>query len=81
MFIFYLLLVIVESDHFKILILYAFFMKYLLVYLFLCFFSLGSCSTAADSFQVYCAIILLGVGAAHLEKYEVIVVTIWPFSG
>ena len=45
------------------------------------FFSLGSCSTAADSFKVQCAIILLGVGAVLLEKCDVIVVTILPFSG
>ena len=56
-------------------------MKCLLVYHFLGFFSLGSCSTAADLFQVYCAIICLGVGAEHLEKCDVIVVTIRTFSG
>ena len=33
------------------------------------FFSLGSCSTAADSFQVYCAIILLGVGAGKVRRH------------
>ena len=62
------------------LILNAFLMKYLLVYLLFGFFSLGS-STAADTFQVHCAIYCLGVGAAHLEKCDVIAVTIRTVSG
>ena len=47
---------------------------------FLGFFSHSSCSTVADSFQVHYAIISMGVGAEHLEKCDVIVVIIRPFS-
>ena len=80
MFIFYLILISAEYDHSKCntICFLNLYMKCLLAYLFLGFL----CSIAADSFQIHCAIICLGVGvgAAHLDKCDVIVVTIKSFS-
>ena len=69
MFIFHVLLTSAESDHFQNVIIFlcflSLYMKCLLVYPFFGFL----CSTAVDS-----------VGAAHLEKCDIIVVTIRTFS-